>query len=315
MNPSEIKHVLVVGAGTMGHSIAQVFAQHGMEVDLVDVNQTVLEHALNLIKSNLAILAEFGRVSGDEISEIMDRIHPSTNLATAAQNADYVIEAVNENPEIKKKVFLQLDENCSEDIVLASNTSGLDIFSIVEVKKPERLVIHHWFCPPHIIPLVEIVPGPKTPPELISFSVKLMESLGKKPIVLKKFTQLFIINRIQGVLNLQVYEMIAKGWITPEEIDLAVKTSLGIRLPIVGLVQTQDFTGLDLILDVQKNMRMNRRYPQVENLVKQGRLGIKTSKGFYNYEGRSEEEVLKKRDRQYLKMLDFLEKINAFEPV
>lgn len=315
MNPSELKHVLVVGAGTMGHSIAQVFAQHGMEVDLVDVNQTVLEHALSLIKSNLTLLAEFGRVSGDEISEIMDRIHPSTNLATVAQNADYVIEAVNENPEIKKKVFLQLDENCSEDIVLASNTSGLDVFSIVEIKKPERLIIHHWFHPPYIIPLVEIVPGPKTPPELISFSVKLMESLGKKPIVLKKFTQLFIINRIQGVLNLQVYEMIAKGWITPEEIDLAVKNSLGIRLPIVGLVQTQDFTGLDLILDVQKNMRMNRRYPQVENLVKQGRLGIKTGKGFYDYKGRSEEEVLKKRDRQYLKMLDFLEKINAFEPV
>lgn len=315
MNLKEIKQVLVVGAGTMGHSIAQIFAQSGFEVDLVDLNQKLLERAINLIESNLNTLVEFERIAHKEISVILNRIHPSTNLDTAAQRADFVLEAVNENPDIKKQIFSQLNENCSEDIILASNTSGLNIFNIVDVNKPERLVIHHYFHPPHIIPLVEIVPGPNTSPEIIDFSIKLMERLGKKPIILKEFIQSFIVNRIQSVINVQIYEMLAKGWATPEQIDLAIKTSLGIRLPIVGIVQSQDFTGLDLILDIQKRYRINRNYPQVEELVKKGHLGAKTGKGFYDYGGRSEEEILKKRDRLCLKMLDFLEQINAFEPV
>jgi 3-hydroxybutyryl-CoA dehydrogenase len=315
MDPKEIKRILIVGAGTMGHAIAQVFAQGGIDVNLVDKNQSALERAINLIKSNLTILAEIGRIPQNQISTILNRIQISTNLSDSAQEVDFVLEAVNENPDIKKDVYSQLDKYCPQDIVLASNTSGLNIFSFVEVKNPERLVIHHWFHPPYIIPLVEIVPGPKTSPEIIEFSINLMERLGKKTIVLKEFVESFIVNRIQRVINVQIYEMLAKGWATPEQIDLAIKTSLGIRLPIVGIVQSQDFTGLDLILDIQKLFRTNRRYPQVENLVKQGHLGAKTGKGFYEYGGRSEEEILKKRDKLFLKILDFLEQINAFEPV
>lgn len=314
-NINNINSVLVIGAGTMGHSIAQVYAQAGFEVSLVDLNQEVLEHAFSLIKLNLDTLAEYGRINSGEIPAILDRIRLTTDLQSVASEANIVVEAVNENPEVKKNLFLQLDKLCSKNTIFASNTSGLNIFKIVETQKPERLVIHHFCYPAYIIPLVEIVAGPKTSPEIIDISVKLMEKLGKKPIVLKEYVDNFIINRFQSVINVQAYEMMQKGWATAEQIDFALKTSLGIRLPIAGVVQTQDFNGLDLILDVQKRYGINRRYPIVEKLVKEGYLGAKTGKGFYDYGGHNEEEIIKKRDILYLKMLDFLEKVDAFEPI
>ncbi|MEX2750461.1 MAG: 3-hydroxyacyl-CoA dehydrogenase family protein [Candidatus Freyarchaeota archaeon] len=313
MDAKNVKKALVVGAGVMGHSIAQVFAQAGIEVGLVDLNERILERAINLIKSNLSILAEFKRVPRNKISTILKRIHITTSLAEGAQGADFAIEVVSEVAEVKKKVFAQLDELFSEDIVLASNTSGLDIFGIAEVKKPERLIITHWFAPPHIIPLVEVVPGPKTSKDVVTFTKELMERLGKRPVVLREFVRSFIVNRIQNQIFLAVLEMLEKGWASPMEIDLAVKSSLGIRLPIVGVVQTYDFTGLDLVLDIMKSYGVS--HPLFEEKVKKGHLGAKTSKGLYDYGGRSEEEILKKRDRLYLKMLDYLEKINAFEPI
>lgn len=313
MDPKDVKSAVVVGAGVMGHSIAQVLAQAGIEVGLVDLTEEALERAMKLIKSNLDILAEFNRVPSNEIPAILERIHPSTDLASAAQGVDFALEAVVEVADVKKKVFSQLDELCSEDIVLASNTSGLDIFSIAEVKNPERLVISHWFAPPHIIPLVEVVPGPETSPEVVAFTAGLMERLGKRPVVMKEFVRSFIVNRIQNQIFLAVLEMLEKGWATPREIDTAVKTSLGIRLPIVGVVQTYDFTGLDLVLDVMKSYGVS--HPLFEEKVEKGELGAKTSKGLYDYGGRSEEEILKKRDRLYLKMLDHLESIDAFKPI
>jgi 3-hydroxyacyl-CoA dehydrogenase len=132
---------------------------------------------------------------------------------------------------------------------------------------------------------------------------------------MEEFVPSFIVNRIQNVINVQVYEMLAKGWATPKQIDLAIKSSLGIRLPIVGLAQSQDFTGLDLVLDVQKPYRMNKRYPQVQELVEKGHLGVKSGKGFYDYGDRTEEEILRERDMKYLKLLDYLEKIDAFKPI
>lgn len=313
MDPYNVKSALVVGAGVMGHSIAQVFAQAGIEVNLVDLDKRTLEHAMSLIKANIETLTEFGRVTGDETGAIMARVHPTTDMASAAGDVDFAIEAVVEVPDVKEKVFSQLEKSCPEDTVLASNTSSLDIFNIVQVRKPERLVVAHWFAPPHIIPLVEVVPGPATSQEVVTFTAKLMERLGKKTVVMKEFVPSFIVNRIQQNISRAVWEMLEKGWATPEQIDLAVKLSLGIRLPIVGVAQTNDFTGLDLVFDIMKNRGAVN--PMVEEKVRQGCLGAKTSKGIYDYGSRSEAEILKKRDGRYLKMLDHLERINAFEPV
>lgn len=313
MDANTVKNVLVVGSGVMGNSIAQVFASAGINVVLVDVAEEVLNRALRLIKSGLNTLADLGKISEDKIPSILSRIKTSTSLTETAGHVDFVIEAVPEVPEIKKKVFSQLDQFCGADTVIASNTSGLNIFSLADVKRPDRLIIAHFFAPAHIIPLVEVVPGVKTSAEVISFTVRLMERAGKSPIVLNEFVPSFIVNRIQIAISLAAQEMLEKGWANPEDIDRAIKLSLGIRLPIVGVVQTWDFNGLDLARDVLKSVGRDSSF--FEKKVAQGHLGVKTSRGVYDYGGRSEAEILKKRDELFVKMLDYLRNINAFEPV
>ncbi len=313
MELDKIKRILVVGAGTMGHAIAQVYATAGFEVDLVDLNQEVLDNALTKIKSNLSLLVEYKHVISGETSNILSRIHPSTDLKVAAQNCDLVLEAVSEDREVKRDVFSQLDEFCSEDIILASNTSELNIFNVAKVKNPKRLVIHHWFHPPYIIPLVEIVAGRKTSSEVIDISFKLLEKIGKKPLILKKFTNAFVVNKIQQAINSAVFALLIKGIASPEEIDMAIKNSLGVRLPFAGVAQNLDFVGLDVVYDIIKNMGMD--LVLLKDKVKNGQLGVKSSKGFYDYQGRTEEEILTKRDKLYLQMLDYLKKMNAFEPI
>jgi 3-hydroxybutyryl-CoA dehydrogenase len=196
---------------------------------------------------------------------------------------------------------------------LASNTSGLEIFKIIEVKDPSRTVTAHWFAPPHIIPLVEVAPGPQTSPEAVRFTAGLMERIGKKPIVMTQFVQRFIVNRLQNAIIFAAIEIVSNGWATAEQVDLAVKSSLGIRMPIVGVIQSLDFTGLGLIHDINKSLGLN--IPLIEDPYSKGHFGVSTSKGIYDYGGRTEEEILRKRDMLFLQMIDHLEKIEAFKPV
>lgn len=313
MKSDDIKKTIIVGAGVMGNSIALTFAKAGIEVALVDVNKESLDRALRLIRSSLNTLAEHGSIASNEISPIIDRIKVSTDLESSASGVDFAMEVVVEVEDVKKKVFSELAEVIPEDVIIASNTSGLDVFSFADIKKPERLVIAHWFAPAHIIPLVEVVPGPKTTQEVVHVTADLMNRLGKKPVVMKEFVRSFIVNRIQNYIAMAYFEILDNGWATAEDIDLAVKTSLGIRLPIVGVVQNMDFSGLDLVLDVMKSYGASNAF--IEQKVQQGHLGAKTSKGVYDYDGRSEETILNKRDRLYLSMLDHLENINAYQPV
>jgi len=313
MDSTSVKQVAVIGAGVMGHSIAQVFAQAGIEVNLVDLREDLLDHALQLVKGNLKTFVDYGKVRTEEVPAILNRIHPFTDLAAAAKGADFALEAAVEIPQVKNKVFKQLEEECPANAVLASNTSGLELFKIIEPKDPSRVVIAHWFAPPHIIPLVEVVPGPHTSPEVLQFTAQLMKRIGKKPLVMKQFVQRFIVNRLQNAIVFAALEILMNGWATPEEIDLAVKLSLGIRLPIVGVVQSLDFTGLDLVYEIIKSLGV--KVPLIEQRVKEGHLGASTSKGIYDYGGRAEEEILHQRDTLYLKMLDHLESIGAFNPI
>ena len=313
MGPESIQKALVVGAGVMGHSIAQVFAQAGLSVNLVDLDKKALDRAMGLIRGNLEVLAAAGRIEADRIPEILGRVHPGTDLAAAAQGMPFALEAVAEVPTVKQEVFAALERHAPEEAILASNTSSLDIFNIVSLSRPQRFLGVHWFAPPHIIPLVEIAPGPETAPELVRQTGEFMRQVGKEPVVMKKFVPGFIVNRIQRLISTAVFEMLANDWATAEEIDRAVKASLGVRLPVVGVAQTMDFAGLDLIYDIQK--AAGNVQPLIEELVAKGHFGAKTSRGIYDYQGRSEADILRKRDERYLKVLETLEAINSFEPV
>jgi 3-hydroxybutyryl-CoA dehydrogenase len=313
MDLDKVKRVVVVGAGVMGHSIALVFARARINVALIDIDEKALDRAMDLIDSDLNTLAAHGSILADDIPSILSCISPSTDLARSADGVDFAIEAVPEVMDVKRAIFSKLGELCPAEAIIASNTSGLNIFSVAHVKRPERLVIAHWFTPAHIIPLVEVVPGPSTSPEVVSSVANLMERLGKTPVILKEFVPAFIVNRFQWAMGDVAFEMLEKGWARPEDIDRALKLSLGIRLPIAGVMQNIDFNGIDLVRDILRNRGVPNTL--MEEKVSQGHLGVKTSRGFYDYGERGERDILKKRDELYLKMIDHLEKIKAFEPV
>ncbi|PKL38456.1 MAG: hypothetical protein CVV44_11255 [Spirochaetae bacterium HGW-Spirochaetae-1] len=309
----KINTILVLGSGVMGHGIAQIFAQHGYSVRLVDTDKAMLDRALDLIKGSLEVLAEEGVIEEKSITGTIGRIEMTTDLEGAAKGIDMVIEAVPEVEDIKKKVYARLNDICDSDVIFATNTSGLDVFSFAGVSNPSRLLATHFFAPAQLIPLVEVCPGPETDPHITNTVVTMLQNMGKEPVVLKGFVPSFIVNRIQNYIAMSVFEILNNGWATPEQIDRAVKASLGVRLPIVGVVQTMDFTGLDLVNDIMKSKGMTM--PIIDDKVKDNRLGVKTSRGFYDYKGKSEKEICKTRDQYYLKMIGHLRTIDAFKPI
>jgi len=312
-------NVAIIGAGTMGHALAQVFAQGGYQVSLNDVSEEILQQARRLIASNLEILCQAGVFDSAEKSSVLEeRITYTTDLATAVATSELVIEAIVEDREAKKGLFSELDRLCPPEAILASNTSYLDIYQFVETKRPGKVIITHWFAPPHIVPLVEIVPGPQTTPETVAMVKKVLDGLGKQTIVLKKFLPGFIANRLQAALSLEVYHLLDNGYATPEDIDRATKASFGLRIPILGLVKRVDFAGVDLVQRILKNKSytpppVKGRSQVVDSMVSQGRLGVKTGKGFYDYGDSLIEEILRKRDMKLLKLREFLTELGEMD--
>jgi 3-hydroxybutyryl-CoA dehydrogenase len=307
-----MNNVTIVGAGTMGHSLAQVFAQGGYQVFLNDISQDILIRSKRLIESNLETLAEVGLFDlQDRPAVVEERITYTTDLAAAVASSELVIEAIVEDPDTKKALFSELDRLSPPEAILASNTSYLDIFAFVETKRPGKVIITHWFAPPHIIPLVEIVPGPHTSPLTVTTVKKMIDDLGKQTIVLKKFLPGFIANRLQAALSLEVYHLLDNGYATPEDIDRATRSSFGLRMPILGLVKRVDFAGLDLAQHTLRNKSyvpptVKGRSDAIDSMVSKGRLGVKTGKGFYDYGDTPIEEILRERDLKLLKLKKFL---------
>ncbi len=311
---TKIQNVAVIGAGTMGHSLAQAFAQGGCNVWLNDVQEEILNKAKKLISSNLETLVELRMLDANQPAAILDRIQTTTKIETAAENAQFVIEAIIEDAAAKKKMFAALDRLCPPQAILASNTSYLDIFKFVETGRPEKVLITHWFAPPHLVPLVEVVRGPQTSAETASAVKAFLIQMGKKPILITKFLPGFISNRLQAALRIESHFLLDNGYATPEDIDEASKASFGLRIPILGLMKREDFAGLDT---VQRNMN-NRLYqpPEVrgssktlDRLIERGRLGVKTGSGFYDYQGRTAEELMRERDIKLIKLREFLREL------
>ena len=308
-----IKRVMVVGAGTMGHSLAMVFAQAGdYEVDLVDIRQEILKKALETTRSNLQTLKETGLIPGKSIPGILGRIHPSTSLG-AAKRADLVIEAISENPKGKKELFMSLEKLCPSRTIFASNTSYLNVFQLASTVRPPKMLITHWWAPPHLIPLVDVVKGPKTSAETVETVRNVLLKLGKVPVVMEKFIPGFIVNRLQRAMAREIFFLLDHGYATPEQIDTAVKNSLGIRIPVAGVVQRYDFAGLDLALAFEENPSIHlvsrrRPFETLLRLVRKGDLGVKSGKGFYDYSSRKTSEVLRERDLKLIETIKFFKK-------
>jgi 3-hydroxybutyryl-CoA dehydrogenase len=310
----EIRNVTIVGAGTMGHSLAQAFSQQGYSVWLTDIHEGILDKAKRLIASNLQTLVEMRRLEKSQLAPTLNRIQTTTVIEKACQNTDFVIEAIIEDEAAKKELFHGLDRIAPPEAILASNTSYLDIFTFVKTRRPDKVLITHWFAPPHIVPLVEIVRGPETSQATVDRVTALMTKMGKTPLVISRFLPGFIANRLQSALTNEVLHLLDNGYATPEQIDAATKASFGLRMPILGLTKRMDYAGLDLTQKVISNAAYEApprriRSRTVDRLVSEGKLGVKTGSGFHHYGGRSTEEIMKERDVKLIKLREFLEQM------
>jgi 3-hydroxyacyl-CoA dehydrogenase len=193
----EVRRVLVIGAGIMGHGIAQAFAQESYDVALVDVKQEMLDRARVLINSSLENFAKFKLIKRSQVKEAIAHIQFTTSLDEAARDADIAIEAVSEDREIKAQVFDRLDLVCPPRTILASNTTALNIFEIEKTSRPDKVLITHWYTPPQIIPLVDVVKGPKTSEATVQLMIDLLRKIGKAPLLLRRFVSGYIISRLQ----------------------------------------------------------------------------------------------------------------------
>ena len=307
-----MKNITVVGAGLMGHAIASVFALGGYQVTLHDVSEDALARARKMISEVLRTLVQAGVVDPDVCtSTLRDRIICTTSLATASARADLITEAVTEEAGIKRSLFSELDTCAPLSTLWASNTSSLDIFDLLPARRQAKTLIAHWYTPPYIVDLVDVVPGPETDPAAVAAVKELLEGLGKKPIVLSKFISGYIANRLQAALNLEIMFLLDKGYATPEQIDQAAKSGLALRMPLLGLLRKADYTGLEVIQQLLANKSYEppqglERSQTLDALVKMGRTGVIAGKGFFDYHGRSAEALFRERDLKLLALRKFL---------
>ncbi len=314
MTIDEIRKVAVFGCGTMGPGIAQAFAQCGYPVTIWSKFPAEHERAVKVVKTSLETLAQHDMLQNVEIDQVLKRLTFTADVETAAVDADLIVECIVENLEAKGILFRQLDDGCKTDTIIASNTSFLDIFKVTPERRQRRTVIAHWFAPPQIMPLVEVVRGPQSDDDTVDTTVQLLRRIGKAPIVMQKFVPGFAINRMLRILGRETFFLLDNGYITADQLDLAVKASLAPRMMVLGLVQRYDFTGLDLSARNLENPDfieppLDNRPKSLFDLVDKGHFGVKTGRGFYDYSNREYEDVLKERDDKLLRVMksvDFL---------
>jgi len=309
MNAKEVPKIAVIGLGTMGPGLAEIFAQAGCRVTGYDANPEAAAKCGKVIEAIFEIMGEFNLVSPSEARAATANIDYAASLEEAVRGAQIVVEAVSENRKVKQGIFEQIDRCAPAGCLIWSNTSSLNIFELTPPGRAGETLIAHWFAPPHIIPLVEVVKGPRTSPVTLRTTLDMLKKLKRIPIVLEKYVPGFVINRIQRIMGREVLFLLGGGYISQEDLDLAVKASLAPRMMVLGLVQRYDFTGLDL--SARNLLDENFFDPPLDNKpaalyskIERGDLGVKTGKGFYDYRGRDITDVLKARDRNLLKVME-----------
>jgi 3-hydroxybutyryl-CoA dehydrogenase len=311
MQAEDIKNIAVIGAGLMGHGIAQIFASGNYDVRLLDVESELLSKALQDIRSNLSMMARKAVIAESTIDTIISRIKTTTNMAEAASDAQLVIEAVPENLELKQKIFHDLDQLCPPEAILATNTSVISITEIAaKARRRERILGTHFWNPPYMIPLVEVVKGRETSEEAMETTYQLLKKAGKHPVKVMKDVPGFVGNRLQHALWREAIFVVENGIAEPATVDEVVKEGFGIRLPVLGPLENADMVGLDMALAIHDyilkylNASPNPS-PLLRKKVEKGELGFKTGQGFYTW---SAEEAQRSREKLLEYLLDRVRK-------
>ncbi len=309
-----VNRLAVIGAGTMGHGIAQVFAHAGLQVALTDRNEQVLGKVKQRIRANLETCFEHSAVpiDGDRTAAVLGRITVAADLSEAVSQADFVIEAVFENLETKHEVLRQIEDHCPPHAIISSTTSGYCVRDLaVALDRPERFLVTHFWNPGYVVPVVEVMPGDQTSTVAVETTVTLLEEAGKVPALVKKDVPGFVGNRLQHALRREAIAIVAQGIASPEDVDLIARLSFGLRLPIMGPLETVDLGGLDLTQAIQGYLlpeldRSTEPSPLINDKVARGELGAKAGRGFYDWSPEQLARTIQQRDTALWEMVEWL---------
>lgn len=309
MQLADIKNICNLGTGTMGFGTALAFAMAGYNVRMFGRSAASIERGYSSIKAALATYREHGLVEEADIPAIINRIKGVTTLEEAAEGADFVIESIAENLETKREVFAKMDKLCGPHTIFATNTSGLSPTAIAEaIERKDKFVVAHFWNPPHLVPLVEVVPGKHTAQETVDITWKLMEKIGKKPVALNREALGFIGNRLQLALLREALYIVESGIASKEAVDTTMKYSLGRRLATTGPLESADLGGLDIFYNISSYLladlcNSTEVSPLLKEAVEKGTLGAKTGTGLYDWTPEALAKVKKTRESVLIEWL------------
>ena len=304
-----MEKLAIIGCGTMGHSIALNAAMAELPVKMYGIDEGDIARGKAGILKNLTTLSDHGFMDTDKALIISSKIITTTSINEVIEDSTYVIEAIPEDLNLKMNFFQNLDKLCNEDIILASNTSGLSPTAIASLtKNAQRTIVTHFWNPAHLVPLVEVVRGKETNDITVSRTFELLKIMKKKPIEVKKEVPGFVANRLQLALFREALFLYEQGIASKEDIDKAVVYSIGRRLCMTGPLVSADMGGLDVFSSISDYLfsdlcNTNASFTSIKDLVKDNKLGSKSGQGFYNWDKAFTEKMNNKRDAELIRFL------------
>ena len=309
---SDIKKIAVLGAGTMGPGIAQVYAMGGYEVTMWTRSESTRDKALASLKTQLDTF-EAEELLEEPKDVVLGRISFASTVEECVAGADFIQETIVEKADAKIELYDKLLKVVPKDVIIASNTSALNLFEILPAEILPQQIICHWYAPPHVIPLVEVVKSEQAPQEIADAAVQLLKKCGKTAVLMKKFIRGYIANRLQQCLNQEIFYLLDNGYCDAEAIDLACEASFVPRACVLGIMKRIDFGGVDMTYNNFKNRSYAApqwdHIPQtLQDKIDANELGIKTGKGFYDYTDKDIEAAKAKRDKQLFEVFRLTKK-------
>lgn len=304
--------IAVIGSGVMGPGIALTWMLGGYRAALADLNIKALEAGVDRIIKSISLMNEKNIVNKDA-GRLLPLLSTTTSLEQAVEGAGLVIECVAERPDVKEELYNRLDRICPKDTVIVSNTSALPLPDMFPAFRPDRFFICHYFNPPEIIPLVELVRNVRTDGGAVDCLKKMLKECGKEPIVLTAYKPGFLVNRLQVAMMREAFHLVNSGIVQPEDIDTAIRSCIGFKSVWQGLFETMDYIGLDTVAlacsVIFRDLSNDTDIPEVvAQKVREGNLGVKSGKGFFSYIGEEGEEILKRRQNLLLEQLSLWNK-------
>ncbi len=304
-----MEKLAIIGSGTMGHTIALSAAWAGLSVRMYGLDDNDLSNGLNGIQQKISILIDNNVVAVSQTDQILSRISLTKSKEEAVADSTFVIECIPENLGLKQELFKFLDQLCPPEVILATNTSGLSLSSMIAgTNHPDRFVLTHFWNPAHLIPLVEVLRTSQTSSSVFNRTIDLLKLMGKKPVEVKKEVPGLIGNRLQFALLREAISLLEEGVASKEDIDAAVTYSIGRRLSVTGPIASADMGGLDVFTAISDYLfkdlsNADCAFSSMRSLVEQNKMGLKSSEGFYRWDKKFSDEMTGSREKVLIRQL------------